>query len=342
MSAPSPAPRVSILVISYNTQAMTLACLASIAAETALPHEVIVVDNASPDGSAAAIAAAFPDLALIASGENLGFARGNNLAAGRARGEYLLLLNPDTVVLDHAVDRLVAFAERTPQAGIWGGRTLNADMSLNPMSVFGDQTLWRLFCGASGLSAALPESPIFNAERYGGWARDSEREVDVVQGCFFLIRRSLWDRLGGFDPSFVMYGEEADLCLRARRLGARPRMTPEAAIIHYAGASSSRRSDKAVLVFKSRITLARRHLAAWRRPAGVFLLRAWPLGRKLGAALAARLTGRPGAAAAAAHWDAVWRARAAWRDGFPALPHPEPAQPPAPHRGDVAAPGAAG
>ena len=129
---PAPAPRVSILVISYNTREMTLDCLRSLKAETTVPHEVIVVDNNSPDRSADAIAAAFPEFRLIASPDNLGFAKGNNVAAEEAQGDYLLLLNPDTVVLDHAIDRLVAFADANPRAGIWGGRTLNADRTLEP------------------------------------------------------------------------------------------------------------------------------------------------------------------------------------------------------------------
>ena len=151
MPESSSAPRVSILVISYNTRAMTLDCLRSLQAETTVPHEVIIVDNASPDRSAEAIAAAFPAWRLIASKENLGFAKGNNVAAEAARGEYLLLLNPDTVILDGAVDKLVAFADRNPDAGIWGGRTLNADRTLNPLSAFADLSLWGLFCRASGL-----------------------------------------------------------------------------------------------------------------------------------------------------------------------------------------------
>ena len=156
---PAPPPLVSILIISYNTKAMTLACLASIAAETKVAHEVIVLDNASPDGSAAAIAAAHPGIRLIASAVNHGFARGNNLAAAEARGRYLLLLNPDTLVLDGAIDRLAGFAGRTPEAGIWGGRTVFPDGSLNPMSVFGDQTLWSVFCRTSGLALAFTKQP---------------------------------------------------------------------------------------------------------------------------------------------------------------------------------------
>ena len=154
------------------------------------------MDNASPDGSAAAIAAAFPGLRLIASGENLGFAKGNNLAAREAKGAYILLLNPDTLVLDHAIDRIVAFAERTPAAGIWGGRTLHGDRTLNPSSVFGRVTLWSLFCRATGLALIFKGSAFFNPEGIGAWDRGDEREVDVVQGSFFLVRRALWERLG--------------------------------------------------------------------------------------------------------------------------------------------------
>lgn len=315
-SEAGPDPVVSVLVISYNTRAMTLACLESLRAQTTIPHEVIVLDNASPDGSGSAIAEAFPDMRLIASPENLGFARGNNVAAAEARGEYLLLLNPDTLVLDHAVDRMAAFARRTPEAGIWGGRTVFADGSLNPTSCFGDQTLWSLFCRATGLALAFPRSPRLNPESYGGWARDSERAVDVVQGCLFLIRRDLWARLGGFDLTFFMYGEEADLCRRARALGAAPRMTPEATIVHYAGAASAGRADKQILVLKARVTLARRHLPAWQRPLARALLQLWPLTRTLGGRALARLTGGARGAEAALMWGAVWRARADWRQGF--------------------------
>lgn len=308
-----PDPVVSILVVSYNTRAMTLECLASVIAETQVPHELIVLDNDSPDGSAAAIAEAFPDVRLIASRDNHGFAKGNNLAAREARGRYLLLLNPDTLVLDGAIDRLVGFAERVPQAGIWGGRTLKGDGTLDPVCAFGDQTLWSLFCRTSGLARVFAGSALFNPELYGGWARDSEREVGVIQGCFLLVERRLWDALGGFDPVFGTYGEETDFCRRARDRGARPRLTPEAEIIHYGGASSKHQAAKQILILKARMTLARRHLPAWQQSTAGFLLRLWPFSRMLGARLLAPL--HPGIAEAAAHWTTVWRRRGEWRDG---------------------------
>jgi hypothetical protein len=313
-------PIVSILVISYNTRAMTLDCLASVVAETTVPYELIVVDNASPDGSAEAIAAAFPPessgIRLIASAENLGFAQGNNVAAREARGRYVLLLNPDTLVLDHAIDRIVAFAGRTPAAGIWGGRTLHGDRTLNPGSVFGRVTLWSLFCRSTGLALIFRKSAFFNPEEMGTWDRGDERDVDVVQGSFFLIRRDLWEELGGFDPTFVMYGEEQDLCRRATRLGARPRMTPEATIVHFHGASS-RRAAREIMTLKARVTLIRRHFPAWQQPIGLFLLGFWPWSRMVSGGTLSRLSGRPGFAEAARTWGDVWRARSDWLAGYP-------------------------
>lgn len=314
-------PVVSVLVVSYNTRAMTIACIASVIEQTSVPYELIVLDNASPDGSAQAIAEAFPDLRLIASPENHGFAVGNNVASADVRGKYVLLLNPDTLVLDHAIDRITAFAERTPEALIWGGRTLNGDRTLNPASVFGRITLWSLFCRTSGLALVFRKSPLFNPEEMGAWQRDDERPVDIVQGSFFLIRRDLWERLGGFDPTFVMYGEEQDLCLRAAALGARPRMTPEAEIVHFHGASS-RRAAREIMTLRANVTVVKRHLPAWQRSLGVLLLEAWPWSRMASGGLLARLTGRPGLAEAAEMWGTVWRARADWREGYPPLPHP--------------------
>jgi GT2 family glycosyltransferase len=321
----APAPKLSIIVVSYNTREMTLDCLRSVAAETRTPHEVIVLDNVSPDGSAAAIAEAFPpethpELRLIASAENHGFAKGNNIAARAARGEYLLLLNPDTLILDGAIDKLMAFAERTPEAGIWGGRTLKGDGTLDPSCAFGDQTLWSLVCRTTGLSLIFKNSALFNKEYYGGWQRDSERAVGTIMGCFLLIRRDLWDALGGFDLSFVMYGEETDLCRRARDQGlAQPRLTPEAEIIHYGGGSAPKVS-RDILKLKARVTLAKRHLPAWQRPLAVWMIRVWPLTRKLSGGIIARLTGRPEIAGKADIWGEIWTARAEWQDGYPFLP----------------------
>jgi GT2 family glycosyltransferase len=311
-------PTLSILIVSYNTREITLACIESVYRETLdTTFELIVVDNASADGSADAIAAAFPQVRLVRSAENLGFARANNLAAEAAAGRYLLLLNPDVVVLDRALDRLLAFAEARPGARIWGGRTLNADRSLNPASCWRRMSLWSVFCSTVGLSL-FSSSPIFAAESYGGWQRDSVREVDIVTGCFLLIQREFWRQLQGFDPAYFMYGEEADLCLRARRLGARPMITPEAAIIHYNSPKDAMRPDKHVGILRAKMTLIRKHWPPVIRSIGAALFLLGPLARKIGYSAAALMFG-PGAESKAKTWSEVWNRRGQWFPGYPGV-----------------------
>lgn len=317
-AAQADAPLLSIIVISYNTRAMTLECLETIAAETTVDHEVIVLDNASTDGSAEAIAKAFPDVVLMAETENHGFAQGNNIAIeAKARGRYVLLLNPDTLVLDGAIDTLMAFAEKKPEAKIWGGRTLYGDRSLNPTNCWRRMSLWSLTSQMLGLNSLFRKSPLFNPEGYGGWMRDTERDVDIVTGCFLLIETAFWNQLNGFDATYVMYGEEADLCLRARAFGAQPRITPEAEIVHYVGASSSVRSDKMVRLIKAKTTLVRRHFPAWQRPLGMALLRLWAFTRCQAARVRAGLSGQDRHRATAQSWAEIWARRDSWRDGYP-------------------------
>ena len=308
---------VSIVVVSYNTRAMTAAALDSVVKETrAVSYEIIAVDNASIDGSAAMLADHPAEPQLITLASNIGFARANTLAAKSARGRYLLLLNPDTIILNGAIDKLVTFAKARPTARIWGGRTLFADGTLNPSSCWGRMTLWNLFCRASGLTGAFPATTLFNAEAIGGYDRASEREVDIVSGCFLLIPRALWDRLGGFDPAFFMYGEEADLCLRARRYGARPRVTPAATIVHHGGASEATRTAKMVKLLAAKVTLIERHWRPALVPLGRALMAAWPLSRWLALAVASRMTGRPAHAAAASAWRKIWFQRDVWLGGY--------------------------
>jgi GT2 family glycosyltransferase len=313
---PSLRPTVSVLVVSYNTRELTLAALTSVARETSVPHEVIVVDNASSDGSAAAIASHPSAPRLVALDENNGFARANNLAAEQATGELLLLLNPDTLVLDGAIDRLVAFAWSEPHAMIWGGRTLFADGRLNPASCWARMTLWSLFCRASGLAALAPGSERLNGEAYGAWQRDRIREVDIVSGCFLLVPRWIWQALDGFDPLFFMYGEEADLCLRARALGARPAITPDATIVHIGGASEPARAGKMVKLLAAKATLIERHFAPRERPLALALLALWPLTRCLATTCLAAITGSARYATAAQAWREIWSRRDEWRRGY--------------------------
>lgn len=305
---------MSIIIVSYNTREMTLECLRSVYAQTQqVSFEVLVVDNASEDGSAEAIRAGFPQVRLLAQEGNLGFGRANNLAAELARGSHLLLLNPDTVVLDHAIEKLFAFAGAHPEATIFGGRTVSPDGSLNPTSCWARPTLRSMIFGACGASALFRSSPLFNPEAMPGWARDTQRQVDIVTGCFLLISRDAWTQLGGFDPAFFMYGEEADLCLRAGRLGHRCLICPSATIVHYDGASEKKRAGRLVRLFTARALLLDRHWPACSSRLGRACLDLWALTRVLAFGLLFRASARWERSFET--WRYVWQHRKEWHLG---------------------------
>ncbi|MGB3313149.1 MAG: glycosyltransferase family 2 protein [Albidovulum sp.] len=312
----SAAPDLTVIVVSYNTRALTLAALRTLRDETRhTDMKVVVFDNASADGSADAIAAEFPTVELIRNPENVGFAQANNIVAAQADTEWLLLLNPDTEVYSGAVDNLMNFARNQPSAGIYGGRTVFPDGSLNIASCWMRMTPWSLFCSATGLTALAPNSEFFNPEAMGGWKRDTVREVDIVVGCFFLIRHELWNTLGGFDLRYFMYGEEADLCLRAARLGYQPMITPDAEIMHIVGAASKTLGRKMVLLAKARATLIRDH---WPRPwvpFGLAMMWIWAAIRA-SAFRALSFLGMRRADAKAVAWLETWQARHDWLKGY--------------------------
>lgn len=316
MNALDSTPSLSILMVNWNTREMTLACLRSLFEQTReTSFEVIMVDNDSKDGSAEAIAREFPMVRLLPEKHNHGFAKATNMAADVARGEYFLLLNTDTVVLDGAVDKLMAFSRQRPEAKIWGGRTLFGDGKLNPNSCFNRITPWSAFCLATGLTRLFSRFAFFNPEIFGKWARDDERQVDIVSGCFLLIKADDWRALGGFDLTFYMYGEESDLCARARARGALPRITPEATIIHYGGASNTRAAKRICYLHGARIGLIQRQFPMGLRKFGqnatVFAvgLRATLF------KIAALIKGDEGTRANAREWGEAWSKRAVWRHG---------------------------
>lgn len=311
-------PAVSVMVVSFNTRDLTLTCLESVRRETTgVSYELIVVDNDSGDGSADAIEREYPDLRLIRSGQNLGFGRANNLASETATGEYLLLLNPDTVVRDDAVSSLVRFAREQPKAGIWGGRTLYPDGSLNPTSCWAFMSVRSILFQMLGLTLLFPGSEFFNPEGYGGWKRDRVRPVDIVTGCFLLIRREFWEELGGFDPRYFMYAEEADLCFRARARGARPMITPGATIVHHVGTSDPIRADKTVKLLCGKCTLIRTHWGPVRKAVGLGLLSLSTLVRGACYGLVAAVAPNGNAPEKSSLWLTVWRRRREWLDGYP-------------------------
>ncbi len=230
---------VSVIIVSYNTRALTLDCIRSIDRETSgLKYEIIVVDNSSSDGSADAIAVEAPQVHLVRLEENRGFACANNVGLRLARGEYLLLLNPDTLILDAAVERAHAFAVRTPRAAVVGCRASNADGSLQ-RNCFLPPSLLNLSITTFGLHRLAPRSRLFGRERFTYWDLDDARDVPVVAGCFMLVRRSAVSQVGLFDERFFMYAEEVDWCTRFRRAGWEVWYTPDPTIVHFGGASAA-------------------------------------------------------------------------------------------------------
>ena len=220
-------------------------------------------------------------------------------------------MNPDTLVLDGAIQRLVRFADARPESGIYGGRTLYEDGSLNATSCWARPTPWSFLCRAVGLTALFPRSALFNPEAYGSWPRDSVRQVDIVTGCFLLIQHRLWKQLGGFDPIFFMYGEEADLCLRSIRAGARPVIDPESRIVHYGGRSVSSQPQKWVQMLHAKRRLAERHWPPALHPYARGMLRVLVVIRMAGSRLLAAL-GIPGASDRLSLFREVWRRRLEW------------------------------
>ena len=307
-------PEVTVIIVSYNTRVMTLRAIETLLENAGkVAMEVVIWDNASHDGSADAIAAAYPELKLIRSDENVGFAKANNVIAESATTEWLLLLNPDTETHPAAVENLLRFGKQHPEAGIYGGRTVFPDGSLNIASCWNTLSVWSLFCSAFGLSAMFRDSAFFNPEGIGGWKRDSVRHVDVVVGCFLLISTSLWHELAGFSPRYFMYGEEHDLCLRAAKIGYKPMITPDAQIMHLVGASSARRQDKLVRLMRSKATLIRDHWSKPRAAVGIALLWLWGANRRL-ASIA-----RPQSAKASGgedFWRSIWSQRHIWLGGY--------------------------
>lgn len=313
---------LSIIIVSYNTRVLTLECLQSIFEQTSnVEFEVIVIDNNSNDESTNAIAERFQQVRLIASKENHGFARANNLASHHARGEYLLLLNPDTVVLDHAIEKLLSFAKTYPDAGIYGGRTIFSDGNLNPTCCFGKMTIWSLFCRAFGFSKMFKNTTLFNPESYGSWKRDSIKQVDIITGCFFLLKRDLWNQLNGFNPVFFMFGEEVDFCIRASELGCKPFFTPDATIVHYGGASENKMVNRLEKILCAESTIIREHWHGYKSWWALIMLLIWVRMKSAVFVILSRFNPTKFGSQSDA-WNELWVRRNKWLKGWTAVRNP--------------------
>lgn len=300
--------RLSVVIVSFNTRDATLECIDSVLMHSPEETEIVVVDNGSTDGSVLAIQQRHPSVIVDEAGQNLGFAKGVNRGVAQSAGEYVVLLNPDTIVYEGSFEKLLAFAKEHPAYGVYGGRTLRRDGSVDKSSCWGAPTLWSLACFALGLSTAFKGSRIFDPESLGHWQRDTVREVPIVTGCLLLMRRSQWDAVGGMDEVFFLYGEDAEFSIRAKRFGLRPVVVPDAVILHDVGGSTPNSGKKMSMVMAGKTTMLRRSWSNRRAHLGIAMLKT---GVWLRSALE-RMTGRSGT------WSAVWARRADWVPGYPA------------------------
>jgi GT2 family glycosyltransferase len=235
------APLVSVIIVSWNTCGLLRDCLSSVYEKTAgLEFEVILVDNASSDGSAAMVRREFPLVRIIQNEDNKGFVGGNNQALDIARGRYALLLNSDTILLDNAIAAVAGFAETHPEGAVFGCKVLNADMSVQ-RSCFMYPSALNMVLYSSYLYKLFPKSRFFGRQLMTWWDFDDEREVQTVSGCFSMVRMAAIRAVGKMNPLFFFYGDDPDWCYRFSEAGWKIMFTPAGRIIHYGGQSTKAR-----------------------------------------------------------------------------------------------------
>jgi GT2 family glycosyltransferase len=231
----NPPPYLSICIVTLNAWAVLEDCLASIPAGLdGLDAEVIVVDNASTDGTPARLAER-PEVHFIANQANVGFTKGTNQAIRAGSGRLILWLNPDTILRPGSLRRLCEVLESEPDAGIAGPKVLNGDGSFQPQCRRGLPTPWAALCHVLGLDRLRPADARFSQYLLSSLPVDQPADVAAVSGCCLLAKREVWDQVGPLDEEMFGFGEDVDWCLRAAAAGWRVRYSPEATIVHLKG-----------------------------------------------------------------------------------------------------------
>jgi GT2 family glycosyltransferase len=258
-------PSCAIVIVSYNCRDALRACLRKLTAQ-ANPPSIIVVDNASGDGSAEMAAREFPTVQLIQNSVNRGFAAGCNQGIRASASDLVLLLNPDTLLDGWELRKLLDVMRDQPNIGACGPRILNADGSLQP-SCRRFPTLGAMLCDELGLGRLFPRSQCFAKYRMSGWQHNETREVDQLMGSCLLLRRAALDQLSLLDERFFLYFEEVDLCWRLRQCGWRVLFVADATVTHLGGLSSKTDRRNALLHrYRSLFAFYRKHYPKWQLP----------------------------------------------------------------------------
>lgn len=248
--------QLSIIIVNYNVRHFLEHCLLSVErACTNIPAEVFVVDNQSTDGSQEMVRSKFPNVQLIANEGNLGFAKANNQAFKKAKGRYVLYLNPDTIVAEDCFEKCLKFMIVHDDVGALGPRLIDGKGNFLPESKRGFPSAWVAFCRISGLSSLFKNSKRFNQYHLGYIDEDTTSEVDVLAGCFMFCRKSVLDEVGSFDEQYFMYGEDIDLSYQIKKAGYSNVYFPETSVIHYKGESTKKGSMNYVRMFYNAMIL---------------------------------------------------------------------------------------
>ena len=253
---------LSIIIVSWNAKDYLYKCLNSVIRE-ARQHkaEVIVVDNASSDGSPEFVREQFPSVKLIRNEANLGFAKANNIGLSSSRGEYIVLINSDVVTQKDCINRLVQYMNEHPQIGILGPRILDSHGKMQ-RSCMQFPTLWNTFCRAIALDRVFPKSALFGGFLMTYLKHDRASRVEVLNGCFWMVRREALDQVGYLDERFFIYGEDMDWCKRFYQVGWEVVLFRGAEAVHYGAASSSNQP------IRFYIEMQRANLQFWRKHHG--------------------------------------------------------------------------
>lgn len=234
------APDVTVIIVNYNTRELLQRCLAALSeASAGVTLQIVVVDNGSRDGSADFIRAELADRCEIVVNEvNVGFGRANNQAVGRARGRYVLLLNTDAFVAPQGVAKTVRFLDGHPSCGVLGVRLEGQDGGLQPSCRY-FPTPWNEFLLQTGLARFFPGTRTIDDMR---WDHATPRACDWVPGCYYLVRKSVVDQVGLFDPRFFLYYEEVDHCYAVKEAGWQVMYFPDTTVVHLGGESAQTES----------------------------------------------------------------------------------------------------
>jgi len=255
---------LSIITVNYNVKEFLQNLIHSIhKAAGSLSYEIIIVDNASSDGSVDFISDKFPEVKLISNNENLGFGKANNQGLKIAEGKFILLINPDAIVSEDTFTKMISFFETHPSVGLAGCKILNPDGTLQLACRRSFPGPWTSFCKVTGLSSLFPNSGLF--ARYNLTYKDENEsyEVDAISGSFMMMRKEVYENTGGFDEDYFMYGEDLDLCYRIQQAGYQVYYVHETQIIHYKGESTRRSSlDETKFFYDAMHLFVKKHLSS--------------------------------------------------------------------------------